>query len=226
MQECTQHRGRNVGAARVIALAAMLAWSGPPPGQWYAPGYTNRLSEWVAGGCEGWGDGLEGRGYSSEYWQHPHPAFATQVEGEQGAGEEAQDDVRDWAEIGREPVLPLVAEGDSNSSNDSGSVQEGTNRVKGEKRERASHLRLCHLNVTHWGDAVEGLLEDPDFDIGLFCEMKLNSNQAHRLRKRLRASGWSSVVHPAVIKSRCELAEEQLLTAGAGGSSSVRTWGP
>ena len=45
-----------------------------------------------------------------------------------------------------------------------------------------------------------GLLEDADFDIGLFCEMKFDNVQLYRLRKRLAASGWSSVIHPAVTK--------------------------
>ena len=111
-----------------------------------------------------------------------------------------------------EPLLPLAEQGSSTCTS---SEQEETCRVKGERRERDSHLRLCHLNVTHWGDAVEGLLEEPEFDIGLFCEMKLDKGQVFRLRKRLAASGWASVVHPAVAKSRSEQADEDLLTAGA-----------
>ena len=77
-------------------------------------------------------------------------------EGEGGKGEER-------------PLLPLAVEGDSTTETES--VQASAGRVKGEVRDRPSHLRLCHLNVTHWGDAVEGILEEPDFDIGLFCHM-------------------------------------------------------
>ena len=45
-----------------------------------------------------------------------------------------------------------------------------------------------------------GLLEDADFDIMLFCEMKVDQVKVYRLRKRLAASGWSSVIHTAVTK--------------------------
>ena len=175
-------------------------------------------------GCDGWGNGTGGWGYSPEGRQSPDPALATLLEGGQAAGLAVQGGGGEWDKMGREPVPPL--EGSSLSSSGSDTIPEGKDRVKGDRRDRASHLRLCHLNVTHWGDAVEGMLEDPDFEIGLFCEMKLTSEQSRRLRKRLRASGWTSVVHPAVRKSRCELEQEQLLmNAGAGGTSSA-TWGP
>ena len=74
-----------------------------------------------------------------------------------------------------EPLLPFPVEGDSTTETES--VQASAGRVKGEVRDRPSHFRLCHLSVTHWGDAVEGILEEPDFDIRLFCEMKLDRVQ-------------------------------------------------
>ena len=214
----------NVGAVRVVALAAMISvWAAPPPGRWHAPGYNSRVREWFEGGCGGWGDGLG----CGDHWQFNDPDPITQLRAP-GEGEDLLEGGGEWAELGREPVLPLAAEGDSHCSSESESTQEGRNRVKGERRDRASHIRLCHLNVTHWGDAVEGMLEDPDFDIGLFCEMKLNSEQSYRLSKRLRASGWTCLIHPGVKKSRSEIADE-LLHAGAGncsGGTEVHREGP
>ena len=70
---------------------------------------------------------------------------------------------------------------------------------------------------------VEGMLEEPDFDIVLFCEMKLDKVQVHRVRKRLAASGWSSAIHTAVVKARSDSAEGDLLRAGAAQSMPIIT---
>ena len=182
---------RAVGAARVIALAAMVSvWAVGENVSWM----RDRWSKWGDGSPPNWAAGgtctSNGDTDNTEVTTNRMNAVA-------------------------EPVVPIA--GDEVSSEDSGSDNvQGVSRVKGEARDRPTHIRLCHLNVTHWGDAVEGMLENPDFDIGLFCEMKLSQEQGHSLRKRLRASGWSGVVHHGVKKSRSELECSEPLGAEGG----------
>ena len=56
-----------------------------------------------------------------------------------------------------EHVLPIALAKGGSPSESSASAKEVNGRVKGEERERGSYHRLFHLNVTHWGDAVDGV---------------------------------------------------------------------
>ena len=63
-------------------------------------------------------------------------------------------------------------------------------------------LSLLHLNVTHWGDAVESLIEQGAHDIFCFCEHHMGQEECARVRRRLGRSGWASVFHPACPSER------------------------
>ena len=70
------------------------------------------------------------------------------------------------------------------------------------------HLAVGHFNITTWGDEIEQALADTKLDVVAICEHHLL--ETDNVAKRLAASGWVGLWHPAV-KSK---AQDQRQAAG------------
>ena len=66
-----------------------------------------------------------------------------------------------------------------------------------EPRDPERKVSLFHLNVTEWGDTIEGLIELGEHSVYCFSEHHLTAVECERVKKRLLKSGWASVFNPA-----------------------------